>query len=496
MPEYKLEQFSLDDDRGKYTGLARLLEDESGDCVTLSFAEIEAALGFKLPPSARRYPAWWSNTEKGHTHARAWLRTGWCTGQVSVAGQRVSFSRVSSVARRPGVAARSSARGASGSERSVDQQVSAQAPQTPWSEEDRKNRIGLIGCVKKKLDHAAPAADLYVSPLFGGRRAYVERTCERWLVLSALHGVVRPEADLEPYDVTLNDASQSERRSWAAKVLRQLDAELGSFEGLTFEIHAGANYADFGLIQGLRERGAAVERPAAGLSMGRQLAFYAGSGTAAGAPPASRMTAGHPSHVPSPSASDCEPGDVRNAIADLAGAPTLVPARDWPAGVTCLDRPGLYAWWVDEAGTVDLSRGLGLTIDPGRIYAGLAGATWWPSGKTTDHTLGRRIGQMHLGGKVRMSTFRWTLAALLFDKLEVQVQASMLITPAAEQALSEWMREHLCVAVHPYDDRDTLAGLEHAVLERLDPPLNLRHMQPTPVRRRLSELRRRVSRDV
>jgi len=74
------------------------------------------------------------------------------------------------------------------------------------------------------------------------------------------------------------------------------------------------------------------------------------------------------------------------------------------------------------------------------------------------------------------------------------VQASMLITPASEQALSEWMREHLCVAVHPYDDRDTLAELEHAVLERLDPPLNLRHMQATPVRRRLSELRRRISR--
>ena len=57
--------------------------------------------------------------------------------------------------------------------------------------------------------------------------------------------------------------------------------ELGSCAGLTFEIHAGANYADFGLVQGLREtrrgrraacRGAAV--------MGRQLAFYARAGAA------------------------------------------------------------------------------------------------------------------------------------------------------------------------------------------------------------------------
>ena len=361
---------------------------------------------------------------------------------------------------------------------------------------DRKGRVGLVGCVKKKLDHSARAAELYVSPLFRGRRAYVERTCGRWFILSALHGLVMPGASLEPYDVALSDASQSERRVWARKVLGQLDAELEVCAGLVFEIHAGANYADFGLVQGLQERGAAVERPATGLSMGRQLAFYAGAGAAAAAASASRLTAGGASHAPPRGAPDCDEGDVRSALAGLAGAPTLVPARDWPAGVTCLDRPGLYAWSVDDAGAADLSRGLGLTIDPGRIYAGLAGATWWPSGKTTDHTLGRRIGQMHLGGKVRMSTFRWTLAALLFNQLDMQMQGWMRITPASEQALSEWMRSHLSVAVHPYDDRDTLAGLEHAVLDRLDPPLNLRHMQPTPVRKRLTYLRRRISRRV
>jgi len=382
----------------------------------------------------------------------------------------------------------------------------AQPPKiTTNTAEKRRGHVGLVGCVKKKLEHEAPAENLHVSPLFRGRRAYVERSCERWLILSALHGVVRPEARLEPYDVTLNDASPAERRAWATRVLRQLDAELGSCTGLTFELHAGANYADFGLVNGLRARGAMIERPVAGLKVGQQLAFYAGTGRAA-------QTAEGLRDVASSSAKDatlllkesvavpgrapkCQENDILTALDDLDVSPTLVPARDWPAGVMCLDRPGLYAWVVDDAGAADLSRGLGLTVDPGRIYAGLAGATWWPSGKTTDHTLGRRIGQMHLGGKVRMSTFRWTLASLLFDQLEMRAQASMLITPASEQALTEWMCEQLSVAVHPHDDRDTLAGLEHAVLERLDPPFNLRHMQPTPVRRRLSELRRRISRE-
>ena len=167
--------------------------------------------------------------------------------------------------------------------------------------------------------------------------------------------------------------------------------------------------------------------------------------------------------------------DAWTALAALDESPELVPALDWPAGLTCLDRPGLYAWWVDEAGAGHLSRGLdrslglGLAVAPGRIYAGQAGATKWPSGKAGDATLRTRIGGMHLGGRVRMSTFRWTLASVLFDQLEVQVQAAMVVTPSSERALTEWMREHLSVAVHPHDDRDTLGGLEHAVLEKLDP---------------------------
>ena len=203
--------------------------------------------------------------------------------------------------------------------------------------------------MKSKLAHAAPAAELYVSPLFRGRRAYVERSCGRWLVLSALHGVVRPDAVLEPYDVTLNDASRAERRVLGAEVLRQLDDELGSCAGLTFEIHAGANYTDFGLVSGLRSRGATVEQPVAGLSMGQQLAFYAAAGfVQPGAPAVEKTARVRPSWPPALRRSG------RSATPGVRSPTSMSPLRwcracDWPADLTCLDRPGLYAWWVDEA---------------------------------------------------------------------------------------------------------------------------------------------------
>jgi hypothetical protein len=49
--------------------------------------------------------------------------------------------------------------------------------------------------------------------------------------------------------------------------------------------------------------------------------------------------------------------------------------------------PGLYSWWVDAAGAADLSRGLQLPVHAGLIYAGLAGATRWPSGNHSTNTL-------------------------------------------------------------------------------------------------------------
>jgi hypothetical protein len=139
---------------------------------------------------------------------------------------------------------------------------------------EEPRRIGLVGCVKRKVSQAAPARDLYASPLFLGRRRFVERTCDRWYILSALHGLVDPDQSLEPYDRTLKNASISERRAWSTRVLDQLSRAVGDVAGLTFEIHAGAEYIEFGLRQALEREGAQVDLPAKGLRMGEQLAFY------------------------------------------------------------------------------------------------------------------------------------------------------------------------------------------------------------------------------
>ena len=61
----------------------------------LSFERIEAVLGFRLPPSAREYQAWWANqVGAGHVQSNAWLDNGWHTELLSLTGKHVTFKPV------------------------------------------------------------------------------------------------------------------------------------------------------------------------------------------------------------------------------------------------------------------------------------------------------------------------------------------------------------------------------------------------------------------
>ena len=158
------------------------------------------------------------------------------------------------------------------------------------------------------------------------------------------------------------------------------------------------------------------------------------------------------------------PAELRRAILALEESPVRIAAADWPADLQDLDEPGLYSWWVDERGAKDLSDGLGHTVGPGRIYAGQTGATKWPSGTTGAMTLAKRIGGNHLNGRIRGSTFRLTLAAILASPQRLTRPAPGRLDRESEQRLSQWMRAHLHVAVHPCPDRDALADLERRIV--------------------------------
>ena len=186
--------------------------------------------------------------------------------------------------------------------------------------------------------------------------------------------------------------------------------------------------------------------------------------------------------------------DVAAAAAMLSRSPTAKLAelaaelRD-----AHISGPGLYSWWVDDPGGAHLAAGLGTPVESGLIYAGQTGATRWPSGKRVATDLRDRICGHHMRGRIRGSTFRLTLAAALAGRLGLRVAGPKRLAGAGEQALSDWIDEHLSLGVYPFRDRDRLADLEGRVLDLLDPPLNLEGRGPSAIRRALSAQRRALS---
>jgi hypothetical protein len=127
--------------------------------------------------------------------------------------------------------------------------------------------IGLLACSRTKLDRSAPARELYCSPLFRAARAYAEQRygAGRWL--SARHGVVEPDALLEPYDLALQSLGANDRRHWSERVAADLARRFPP--STIYWLHAGALYR-----KALARAFANSRAPLAGLRIGQQLAWY------------------------------------------------------------------------------------------------------------------------------------------------------------------------------------------------------------------------------
>lgn len=135
---------------------------------------------------------------------------------------------------------------------------------------DLTDALVLVSCVSQKLTRPAPAQLLYHSEWFLKVRKLVESQEADWLILSALHGVVAPDAEIAPYEKTLNTAGVIECRAWAENTLRQLGPHLIGRRRIV--IFAGQRYREF-LVPALHNDGYEVDVPMANLRIGEQLAW-------------------------------------------------------------------------------------------------------------------------------------------------------------------------------------------------------------------------------
>ena len=368
------------------------------DCsLRLTWLELDSLVD-GLPASASKHRAWWSGDR---AHVRAWRDAGFTVDQL-VLGQEVTFIRADHIGEH----------GQHGQHGEIDQRNGVLKHAAETGEHAAHGPVLLIACAKSKLAQPAAAKDLYVSPLFTRERRYAESRGVPWFILSAEHALVAPDEWLSPYERYLPETPASYRAAWGRWVAERLDLLVGPLAGMLVEIHAGAAYVN-AVAESVAAKGAALLTPLAGLSMGQRLSWY--DAHTEPSSPGRRLVAPRDGRAQAPPivapVDDADAAAFAALLLDRLRAVT--PTVFLASRRAELEGAGLYGWWVDEPGAGDLSRGLGLPVRPGLIYAGLAGATRWPSGRRSTNTLRSRIAGMHLGSRHEFSTFRRTLGSIL-----------------------------------------------------------------------------------
>src|SRR6185295_10488748 len=82
-------------------------------------------------------------------------------------------------------------------------------------------------------DARTHAENLYSSELFYRSRRYAQANFDSWLILSAKHGLLRPDQIISPYDCKLTTLSSRERTELSKRISRQASLLLTESNSLT-----------------------------------------------------------------------------------------------------------------------------------------------------------------------------------------------------------------------------------------------------------------------
>jgi hypothetical protein len=157
-----------------------------------------------------------------------------------------------------------------------------------------------------------------------------------------------------------------------------------------------------------------------------------------------------------------------------------------PSGVL---EAGIYAWHGDPEADRALDAVIGAPLHP--LFVDAAGAVSLRTGRARAATLESAIGRTHLRGSTQASSFRRSLAAVLWDELGLRCDRPKRLDRASNARLTVWMLEHLRVVTIAFGDRFALAQAAEAVRQYLDPPFNLVGYPHRPARNVIRARRRR-----
>jgi hypothetical protein len=178
--------------------------------------------------------------------------------------------------------------------------------------------------------------------------------------------------------------------------------------------------------------------------------------------------------------------DLHDLLRQLIDQPlTLGEARRSPREGGIPAEPGIYSWWTT---TREALPGVPAQLGEGRsgflLYVGIS-----PRNASSAQGLRSRVCSNHMAGNIGGSTFRLSLASLLWRSQgwqPVWKGDRAQLSRDHNKALSEWQREHLrigwVVCPKPWLQEPPLIG-------RLSPPMNLAENKDHPLHATMSAAR-------
>lgn len=130
-------------------------------------------------------------------------------------------------------------------------------------------KIVFIACGSKKHSYKTKAKELYTSTLFKLSFAFAQiLQPDEIFILSAKHGLVGIDQELEPYEQTLNTMPAHQVKEWAAHARGQMKAKGIDFENDEAIFLAGEKYRKY-LLPYFQH----TYVPLQGLRIGKQLQY-------------------------------------------------------------------------------------------------------------------------------------------------------------------------------------------------------------------------------
>jgi hypothetical protein len=184
---------------------------------------------------------------------------------------------------------------------------------------------------------------------------------------------------------------------------------------------------------------------------------------------------------------DYECPDAAELAAWLGDPANAEPCATFPLDRAGVAGPGVYAWHGDAVASEIVGLVLGSHVHP--LFVDQAGGRSVRTNRASSATLESAIGRTHLRGSTQASSFRRSLAAVLWNELDLRCERPKRLDAESNTRLTAWMLEHLSVATLPVDDRLALTLVTSHIADRLDPPCNLVNQPTRPARQLLRKLR-------